>query len=186
MCIIINKHRIHNCNPGTTCVKSSAMQSTSCAPFVFPTTDQHIQTERINVSQFQRAPIRIPLNLRYVYIYIYIYIYIHTHRPTLCRAYEKLACMSRRSVMITLCIIAIYICFRFSWSLKTYIGPSRKVAGSIPDVTVFFFNWPNPSSRTMALGLTQPLTEMNIRNLPGGKGRPARKTDLTAICKPTV
>jgi hypothetical protein len=62
------------------------------------------------------------------------------------------------------------------------------VAGSIPDeVTVFFFKWPNPSSRTMALGSTQPLTEMSTRNLPGGKGRPARKVDnLTAICEPIV
>jgi hypothetical protein len=34
----------------------------------------------------------------------------------------------------------------------------------------------------MALGSTQPLTEMSTRNLPGGKGRPARKADnLTAI-----
>jgi hypothetical protein len=29
----------------------------------------------------------------------------------------------------------------------------------------------------MALGSTQPLTEMSTRNLPGGKGRPARKAD---------
>jgi hypothetical protein len=37
----------------------------------------------------------------------------------------------------------------------------------------------------MALGSTQPLTEMSIRNLPGGEGRPARKADeLTAICEP--
>jgi hypothetical protein len=50
----------------------------------------------------------------------------------------------------------------------------------------FFFNWPNPSSRTMALGSTQPLREMSTRNLPGGKG-PARKADnLTAICEWTV
>jgi hypothetical protein len=36
----------------------------------------------------------------------------------------------------------------------------------------------------MALGSTQPLTEMSTRNLPGGKGRPARKADiLTAICE---
>jgi hypothetical protein len=34
------------------------------------------------------------------------------------------------------------------------------------------FNLPNPSSRTMALGSTQALTEMN---LPGGKGQPARR-----------
>jgi hypothetical protein len=29
----------------------------------------------------------------------------------------------------------------------------------------------------MALGSTQPLTEMSTRNIPGGKGRPARKAD---------
>jgi hypothetical protein len=41
-----------------------------------------------------------------------------------------------------------------------------------------------PAGRTMALELTQPLTEMSTRNLPGGKGRPARETDnLTAICE---
>jgi hypothetical protein len=50
-----------------------------------------------------------------------------------------------------------------------------------------FFNWPNPSSRTMALGSTQPLMEMSTRNLPGGKGQPARKADnLAAICEPIV
>jgi hypothetical protein len=35
----------------------------------------------------------------------------------------------------------------------------------------------NPSSRNMTQGSTQPLTEMSIRNLPGGKGLPARKAD---------
>jgi hypothetical protein len=50
-----------------------------------------------------------------------------------------------------------------------------------------FFNLPNPSSRTMVLGSTQPLTEKSIRNIPGGKGRPARKADkFTAICEPIV
>jgi hypothetical protein len=35
----------------------------------------------------------------------------------------------------------------------------------------------------MALGSTQPLTEMSTKNLPVGKGRPGRKADnLTAIC----
>jgi hypothetical protein len=33
--------------------------------------------------------------------------------------------------------------------------------------SIFFFNSPNPSSRTMALGSTQPLTKMRTRNLPG-------------------
>jgi hypothetical protein len=38
----------------------------------------------------------------------------------------------------------------------------------------------------MALGSTQALTERSTRNLPGGKERPARKADLTAICEPIV
>jgi hypothetical protein len=39
----------------------------------------------------------------------------------------------------------------------------------------------------MALASIQPLTEMSIRNLPRGKGRPARKAlNLTAICEPIV
>jgi hypothetical protein len=39
----------------------------------------------------------------------------------------------------------------------------------------------------MALGSTQPLTEMSARNLLGSKGRPARKADnRTAICDPIV
>jgi hypothetical protein len=50
-----------------------------------------------------------------------------------------------------------------------------------------FLNSPNLSSRTMALGSTQPLTEMSTRNVGGSKGRQGRKADnLTAICKPTV
>jgi hypothetical protein len=44
-----------------------------------------------------------------------------------------------------------------------------------------------PEGRTMALGSTQPLTEMSTRNLPGGKGRSERKADnLTAICEAII
>jgi hypothetical protein len=39
----------------------------------------------------------------------------------------------------------------------------------------------------MALELTQPVTEMSTRNLPGVKGLPARMADnLTAISEPIV
>jgi hypothetical protein len=39
----------------------------------------------------------------------------------------------------------------------------------------------------MALGSTQPLTEMSTRNIAGCKGRLARKADnFTAICEPIV
>jgi hypothetical protein len=43
---------------------------------------------------------------------------------------------------------------------------NRKVAGSIPDGVIGVFH--NPSGRTMALGLTQPLTEMSTRNISWG------------------
>jgi hypothetical protein len=56
----------------------------------------------------------------------------------------------------------------------------------VPD-EVDFFSLSNSSSRTMALGLTQPLTEMSTRNIPGGKKRSARMADnLAAICEPVV
>jgi hypothetical protein len=59
---------------------------------------------------------------------------------------------------------------------------------TVPFLTfIGFLNRSNPCSRTMTLGSTQPLTGMTTRNLPGGKGRPARKADnLTAICEPIV
>jgi hypothetical protein len=68
-----------------------------------------------------------------------------------------------------------------------HYATTRKIAGSIADEVFGIFNCPNPSSRTIALGLIQPLTEMSTRNLPGRKGRPARKAEnLTAICEPIV
>jgi hypothetical protein len=77
-----------------------------------------------------------------------------------------------------------------TWELSSWLrhyATSRKVAGSIPDEVIGFFNGPNPPSRSMALWSTQPLTEMSTRNLPGGKVMPARKADnLTAICEPIV
>jgi hypothetical protein len=68
-----------------------------------------------------------------------------------------------------------------------HYATSRKVAGSIPDEVIGFLDWPNPSSRIMALGSTQHPTEMSTRNLSGGKVWMARKADnLIAICEPTV
>jgi hypothetical protein len=60
---------------------------------------------------------------------------------------------------------------------------SRDVASSFPGEVIGFFNWPNPSSRNMALLSTQPLTEMSTRKSSWGESQPARKVDnLTAIC----
>jgi hypothetical protein len=51
----------------------------------------------------------------------------------------------------------------------------------------FLFNVSNPSSRTIAMGFTQPLTEMSTRDVTEGKGRPARNADnLTAVYEPIV
>jgi hypothetical protein len=41
--------------------------------------------------------------------------------------------------------------------------------GTIPEEVIWFINCPNPTSRTVILESTQPLTEMSTRNLPGGK-----------------
>jgi hypothetical protein len=49
-----------------------------------------------------------------------------------------------------------------------HCAANRKVAGSIPDGVTGSFNWHNPSGRTMALGSTQPLTEMSTRNMSWG------------------
>jgi len=49
-----------------------------------------------------------------------------------------------------------------------HCAPSRKVAGSIPDGVTGIFHWHNPPGRTVALGLTQPLTEMSTRNVSWG------------------
>jgi hypothetical protein len=57
-----------------------------------------------------------------------------------------------------------YVYYKY---LRHY-GTTRKVAGSIPDEVVEFVYIPNPSSLIVALGSTQPLTEMSTRNLSGG------------------
>ena len=49
-----------------------------------------------------------------------------------------------------------------------HCSASRKVAGSIPDGVFGIFHRHNHSGRAMALGLTQPLTEMSTRNISWG------------------
>jgi len=54
------------------------------------------------------------------------------------------------------------------WKCTDYnkhCATNRKVAGSIPDGVIGIFHWHNPSGRTMALGLTQPLTEISTINI---------------------
>jgi hypothetical protein len=73
----------------------------------------------------------------------------------------------------------IFVLYSFSSALTNY-ATNWKVAGSIPNEVIEFFDWPNSSSHTMAPGSTQPLTDRSTKNLPGWegfKGRPAHKAD---------
>jgi hypothetical protein len=64
-----------------------------------------------------------------------------------------------------------------------HCATNRKVAGSIPYGVIGIFQWHNPSGRTMALGSTQPLTEMSTRNISWGKGgRSVGLTTLPTLC----
>jgi hypothetical protein len=49
-----------------------------------------------------------------------------------------------------------------------HCATNRQVAGSIPDGVSRFFHWHNTVGRTMALGSTQPLTEISTRNISWG------------------
>jgi hypothetical protein len=51
------------------------------------------------------------------------------------------------------------------WGTMLQAGRSRF---RFPMRSLLLFNWPNPSSRTMALASTQPVTEMSTRHLHGG------------------
>jgi hypothetical protein len=60
-----------------------------------------------------------------------------------------------------------------------------KVVGSIPNGVIGIFHWHNPSGRTMALVLTEPVTEMSTRNISGGYRRPVHRADnlATFMCR---
>jgi hypothetical protein len=49
-----------------------------------------------------------------------------------------------------------------------HCAANQKVVGLIPDGVIGIFHWHNPFSCTMALGSTQPLTEMSTRNISWG------------------
>jgi hypothetical protein len=49
-----------------------------------------------------------------------------------------------------------------------YCATNQKVAASIPDGVMEFFTYIYPSDRSMALGSTQPLTEMSTGSISWG------------------
>ena len=71
----------------------------------------------------------------------------------------------------------------YQWwcSWLRHCATSRQVAGSIPDGVIGIFH----SGRTMALELTQPVTEMSTRNISWGVKRPVLRADnlTTFLCR---
>jgi hypothetical protein len=88
--------------------------------------------------------------------------------------YEPLSLFWRRKFMSEICsmnlnALCIYISGGTRWrSWFRQCATSRKVAGSIPDDVIEIFHWHNPFGRIMAVGSTQPLTEMSTRNISWG------------------
>ena len=76
------------------------------------------------------------------------------------------------SVLSSLCQLAYptVIKRRGTWwhSWLRHCATSQKVAGSVCDGVTGIFHWHYPSGCTMALGSTQPLTEMSTRNISWG------------------
>jgi hypothetical protein len=66
------------------------------------------------------------------------------------------------------------------WSWLGHCTTNHKVVGSIPDGIAGKFHLLNPSSRTMDLRSTQPLTEMSSRGLPWGV-KAGRYVGLTTL-----
>jgi hypothetical protein len=68
--------------------------------------------------------------------------------------------------------LVLWIAWGTWWcSWLRHCATSQKLAGSVPVGVSGIFHWHNPPGSTMALGLTQPLTEMSARNNSwGGKG----------------
>jgi hypothetical protein len=81
-------------------------------------------------------------------------------------------------------IISLILFFNFWGPCNTCRAVGRGTAIQVgrsrvrfPKGVIGIFHWHNPSGRTMALGLTQPLTEMSTRNISWGQRRPVRRAD---------
>jgi hypothetical protein len=99
-------------------------------------------------------------------------------KPPVAKEYRK----DSFSVSVTTCWSRVLSSLFFKCRGFRHYAAIRKVAGLIPSEVIGFYSSPNPSNRILALGLTQPFTEMGTRYLPGGKERPALRADnLTAI-----
>ena len=116
----------------------------------------------------------------YIYFFNCAHILLFCTKPSLCLlvGFHYGICISqeqfRSQIALSYCIVFIvfhvYVAYYWTYwrSWLRHCATSRKVAGSITDGVIGIFHWHNPSGCTMALGSTQPLTEMDTRNISWG------------------
>jgi hypothetical protein len=83
-------------------------------------------------------------------------------------------------VCVCVCVCACARAYVCVCSCLRQCAITRQVAGSIPNGVTGIFHWHISSGHTMALGSTQPLTEMSTRNISWGWRRPVRRADKLA------
>jgi hypothetical protein len=113
-----------------------------------------------------------------------------------CSASQEIACLLVNSLLIfrlkfmcsmvqrnfSYAVVSAFLQYYYLIQSGSMLVESHAISQKLMSLDIF--NLPNYSSYTMALRLTQPLTEMNTRNLSGGKRRSACEADnLTAICE---
>ena len=79
---------------------------------------------------------------------------------------------STNTAAATIIIIIMYY-YYYHWGTRwrswlRHWATRQQVAGSIPDAVNAIFHWHNPSGRSTALELTQPLTETSTGNISWG------------------
>ena len=122
--------------------------------------------------RYSRLKIR---SINFVSIYEFLTA-MNTNTPVLCAALAQSSSYSvqRRKKLMPTRQLPIY---QSTW--YHICTTSQKVADSIPDRVIGVFHCLNLSGRTWALGSTQPVAEMNTRDLSWGKG--GRWVGLTTL-----
>jgi hypothetical protein len=101
--------------------------------------------------------------------------YLHSCISLHCQHLKNNPIQFRCTIYFILIIINVRL------KLLRHYATSRKVAGSIPDEVIGFFNLPNPSSRTMAQGSTQPDRNEYQESSWGGGVKGGRRVKLTTL-----
>jgi len=98
---------------------------------------------------------------------------------------EQARGQTMNTVVAAACTVGAFMCIRLcivAQLVETLCYKSEGLGFDSPMVSMEIFHRHNPSGRTMALRLTQPLTEMITRNISGGdRGKGGRCVGLTNL-----